>query len=54
MIHDKYVPTTDNIDDFKFNEKEVNYSLSRYYQRNDNDNLILTYKNQCMNAFFLK
>ena len=29
-IRDKYIPTTDNIDDFKFNDTQLNHSLSRY------------------------
>ena len=32
MMHDEYIPTTDNIDDFEFNTTQDNYSSTIYYQ----------------------
>ena len=54
VLHDKYVPTSDNIDNFKFNDIHVNHALSRYYQRNENDNLISTNENKVMKPFLWK
>ena len=53
-VHDKYVPTTDNIDNFKFNDIQVNHYLARYYQKKDNNNFNLTNENKFMNILFWK
>ena len=52
VLHDEYVPTTNNIENFKFNNIQVNHALSKYYQRNENDNFISTNENILMNPFF--
>ena len=53
-FHEKYSPSTDNINDFKFNDAQVNHYLAKYYQKKDNVNLILSNKNKFMKSFFLE
>ena len=41
IIHDKYAASIDKIDDFKFNDQQIDYSVAKSYQKKDNVNFFL-------------
>ena len=41
IIHDKYAASIDKIDDLKFNDQQIDYSVAKFYQKKDNINFIL-------------